>query len=99
MRIITIEPFNGVPDGESKPRGFAIGDTVTGQLAKVALAQKWAEPEPRALKTLAARQKAEEDEAKQLAAEQAALEAEQAKLAEGLPLAPDDARPLAAAAS
>lgn len=38
-------PFRGVPDGETQPRDFAVGDEVTGDLARVAAAEGWLEPE------------------------------------------------------
>lgn len=42
MTIKVIKPFKGVPDGEVHPRQFNPGDIVSGSLAAVALAQKWA---------------------------------------------------------
>lgn len=38
-------PFRGVPDGESQPRAYAVGDEVSGDLARVAAAEGWLEPE------------------------------------------------------
>lgn len=40
----TVEPFDGVPDGEVQPRRFQPGDPVFGELAEVAIKQKWAKP-------------------------------------------------------
>jgi hypothetical protein len=42
MTIKVIKPFKGVPDGEVHPRQFNPGDIVSGSLAAVALAEKWA---------------------------------------------------------
>ncbi|MCA3254936.1 MAG: hypothetical protein INF91_04875 [Alphaproteobacteria bacterium] len=41
MAIVT-HSFKGVPDGEVHVKDFAPGDTVTGDLARVALAENWA---------------------------------------------------------
>lgn len=35
--------FDGVPDGEIYPKTFMPGDEVTGDLAAVAIKEKWAE--------------------------------------------------------
>ena len=40
-----VKQFPGVPDGEVYPRLFVPGDTVTGELATVALREGWAEDE------------------------------------------------------
>jgi hypothetical protein len=37
-------PFAGVPDGLVMPKNFAEGEEVRGDLARVAVAQGWAEP-------------------------------------------------------
>lgn len=42
MTIKVIKPFAGVPDGETHPRQFLPGDIVEGDLARVALSEKWA---------------------------------------------------------
>lgn len=42
MKAIVEKPFSGAPDGELHPRAFAVGDTVTGDLAVVAVREKWA---------------------------------------------------------
>lgn len=39
-----IVPFPGVKDGEIYPTKFIVGDTVTGDLARVAIEEKWAKP-------------------------------------------------------
>lgn len=36
-------PFDGVPDGQVHPRHFKKGDTVSGDLARVAAAEGWLE--------------------------------------------------------
>jgi hypothetical protein len=36
-------PFIGAPDGEVYGRQFAVGDTVHGELAAVAIREGWAE--------------------------------------------------------
>ncbi len=38
-----IQAFKGVPDGDSLVRNYAVGDTVTGDLAVVAVREGWAE--------------------------------------------------------
>jgi len=40
---IVTKPFKGAPDGELYPKEFSIGDEVTGDLAAVAIKEKWAE--------------------------------------------------------
>ncbi|SNZ21716.1 hypothetical protein [Cohaesibacter gelatinilyticus] len=49
MKVIVTKPFPGVRDGETKVTQFAVGDELTGELASVALAEKWAieEKKPR----------------------------------------------------
>jgi hypothetical protein len=42
VAIVTV-PFIGAPDGEVYGREFAVGDTVHGDLAAVAIRQGWAE--------------------------------------------------------
>lgn len=42
-KIIVTVPFNGAPDGQHYPRRFEKGDELAGDLARVALAAKWAE--------------------------------------------------------
>lgn len=42
VAIVTV-PFSGVPDGEVYGRDFAVGDTVHGDLAAVAIREGWAE--------------------------------------------------------
>lgn len=37
-----VKSFRGVRDGEIYPVVFAVGDTVEGNLAKVAIAEGWA---------------------------------------------------------
>lgn len=37
-----IQEFKGVPDGEHHVRRFRVGDEVTGDLARVAIAEGWA---------------------------------------------------------
>lgn len=37
------KPFKGVPDGESHPRQFDVGDEVHGDLARVAAEEGWLE--------------------------------------------------------
>ena len=45
-RAIVKMPFKGAPDGEIHPRDFAVGDEVEGDLALVAIREKWAKPVP-----------------------------------------------------
>jgi hypothetical protein len=42
MKAIVTKAFPGVPDGQIHVRQFAIGDEVDGNLAAVAVEQKWA---------------------------------------------------------
>lgn len=41
MATVT-KPFNGCKDGERQVTEFAVGDTVEGELAKVAISEGWA---------------------------------------------------------
>lgn len=38
-----VKPFNGARDGQAYPTAFKPGDIVEGDLARVALAEGWAE--------------------------------------------------------
>jgi len=42
MKATVIKAFRGAKDGEHYPVEFKPGDTVEGELAKVAVAEKWA---------------------------------------------------------
>lgn len=42
MPVKVTKSFRGVPDGEAYPRTYQVGDEVTGDLAAVALKEKWA---------------------------------------------------------
>lgn len=42
MKAIVEKSFEGAPDGELYPRPFKKGDEVTGDLARVAVQEKWA---------------------------------------------------------
>ena len=42
MEAVIKVPFKGVPDGKVYPKTFAIGDQITGNLARVAVEQGWA---------------------------------------------------------
>lgn len=42
MKAIVIKPFRGLPDRETTVRDFVDGDTVTGDLAAVAVREGWA---------------------------------------------------------
>lgn len=44
MATVT-QAFDGAPDGEIYPKRFNVGDTVTGDLARVAVAEGWAKDE------------------------------------------------------
>lgn len=46
MKAIVDMPFKGAPDGEIYPRDFVKGDIVAGDLARVAIEQKWATQAP-----------------------------------------------------
>ncbi len=61
MQAKVTVPFNGKPDDEILPKAFKIGDAVTGDLAKVAVREKWATGEDLGSLTVA--------ELKELAAE------------------------------
>lgn len=39
-----ITAFPGKPDGAAQVREIAVGEVITGSLAEVAIAEKWAEP-------------------------------------------------------
>ena len=43
MKAQVIKTFMGVPDGALHPRRFEPGDSVEGDLARVAMAEGWAE--------------------------------------------------------
>jgi hypothetical protein len=43
MRAKVTEAFNGVPDGRIHPRQIAVGEIIDGDLAAVAIREKWAE--------------------------------------------------------
>jgi hypothetical protein len=43
MEAKVTTPFKGVRSGEVYPVEFVVGETVTGRLAEVALAEGWAE--------------------------------------------------------
>ena len=42
MEAQVVEEFVGCADGESKPRTFKVGEIISGDLARVALDEKWA---------------------------------------------------------
>jgi hypothetical protein len=42
MKAVVTRPFDGAVDGTIYPRRFAVGDVVEGDLARVAVAEKWA---------------------------------------------------------
>lgn len=42
MKAIVEKPFAGAPDGDIYPKQFVKGDVVTGDLARVAVREKWA---------------------------------------------------------
>lgn len=44
MRATVTVPFNGKKDKEHYPTRFAKGDVIDGELAEVAVKEKWAEP-------------------------------------------------------
>ncbi len=46
MKAIVEIPFQGAPDGEIHSKGFVKGDVVAGDLARVAVEQKWAREVP-----------------------------------------------------
>ena len=41
-RAIALTAFRGAPDGDAYPASFAEGDPVAGDLADVAIGEKWA---------------------------------------------------------
>jgi hypothetical protein len=43
MRAKVTEAFNGVPDGRIHPRQIAVGEIIDGDLAAVAVREKWAD--------------------------------------------------------
>lgn len=43
MQAKVTAPFDGARDGEMYPRHFNVGDVVDGNLAEVAVREKWAE--------------------------------------------------------
>lgn len=45
MKVIVKTPFFGAVDGTVHPRRFVQGDTVEGDLARVAVQEGWAEEE------------------------------------------------------
>ncbi len=44
LRARVIRPFRGVRDGRPYPERLALGEIITGDLARVALENAWAEP-------------------------------------------------------
>lgn len=42
MKAIVDKPFHGAPDGQIHGKDFVKGDTVEGDLARVAVREKWA---------------------------------------------------------
>ena len=42
VKAVAIKPFSGCKDGELHPTRFQDGDEVTGDLARVAIAEGWA---------------------------------------------------------
>lgn len=49
MKAIVQVPFKGAPDGELHGREFVKGDIIQGDLARVAVEQKWAIEQPNEL--------------------------------------------------
>lgn len=47
MKAKVTKSFVGAKDGDHYPIKFAVGDTVEGKLAKVAVEEGWAEAEPK----------------------------------------------------
>jgi len=43
MKARVVKPFEGVRDGDLYPRRFEVADVVEGDLARVAIAEGWAE--------------------------------------------------------
>ncbi len=41
-KAIAVKAFQGAPDGDAYPRSYQKGDPVAGDLADVAISQKWA---------------------------------------------------------
>lgn len=46
MKATVIKPFKGCPDGSRKPKQFVPDDRLDGDLARVAVSQGWAKPDP-----------------------------------------------------
>ena len=44
MRAKVTTAFSGAPDNEIYPKRFEVGSEVAGELARVAVKEKWAEP-------------------------------------------------------
>lgn len=44
MEARVTQSFNGVTDGNVYPREIEVGETIKGDLAEIALSEKWAEP-------------------------------------------------------
>ena len=44
MKARVTKPFVGAPDGALYPRPFEVSELVEGDLARVAMAEGWAEP-------------------------------------------------------
>lgn len=44
MKAKVTKPFSGAPDGQHHPKHWNVGEVVEGNLADVAIAQKWADP-------------------------------------------------------
>jgi len=76
MKAIVTKAFVGRPDDEIVARNIATGEVLTGDLADVALREKWAEPVEKADRRAAAAA------AKAAAEKQQIIEAAQAKLAD-----------------
>ena len=55
MEAVVTVPFTGAPDGEIYPRGFNVGDKVSGDLARVAVEEGWAAVEGKKAATKAAK--------------------------------------------
>ncbi len=78
MRAKVTKAFPGVEDGKIYPRDIAVGETVTGDLARAAVEAKWAD-EIDEVKEAAAAKKREAEDAR--AAEKTAQEAVAKRLA------------------
>ncbi len=44
MQAKVTKQFDGVENGAIYPRRYAVGEVISGRLAEVAIAEKWAEP-------------------------------------------------------